>query len=75
MKGQAKTTGLVLIFLAIAIYVLSLPALVNATDTSENSFLENESAAIKTIYEMDSVVIAALPLIMLLVGFGIMVKG
>ncbi len=75
VKGNVQITGVVLIFLAVAIYVLSLPALVNATDTSANSSLENESEAVKTIYQLDSIVVAILPLFMILLGMGMMVKG
>jgi len=75
VKGQAKLQGAVLIFVAIGIYVLSLPALVNATDTSDGNFLENETEQIKTIYEMDSIIVALMPIFMFVIGVGLLFKG
>lgn len=56
--------GIVFVF-----YILSIPAMVTAIDTSDGSQLENESVAVKTIYNNLPTLLLVPPF--LIIGFAI----
>ncbi len=74
MSDQTRAMGAVLIFIALIIYFIAVPSLATAVDTGSGGNLENESSSIKEIYSVYDTLIAVFPFILIVIGFGFMVK-
>lgn len=75
MATEAKVIGLFLVVLAFIIFIYAAPSLTNSIRTDANSTLENETETIKNVYSLNGLLIAFMPMIIGLMGLGLLWKG
>ncbi len=66
--------NVLLIAIVFLMFVLALPAMVAAVDTSSGSLLENESAAVKSIYSQLPTLFTLVPFLLIGIGFVVALK-
>lgn len=75
MSDVNRVIGLILIALAFIIFVIALPAMTSAVQTGDGTALENETQTVKEVYNILPLFIVLIPVIMVLVGVGMLWKG
>lgn len=75
MSDLNAIIGIVLIVLAFILFITAVPTLNTSVSTAPNTTLENETSTIKTIYSINGLLIAMLPIMVFIMGLGMIWKG
>lgn len=75
MSDSNKVVGVLLIIIAFILFVYALPTMTESVKTNPGSSLENESKTVKNFYSIYDILFSVIPLILFIIGMGLVWKG